>query len=42
MRGIGAVFVFDQPGSEAILVNQMVSDQSKLGSYGQRTYRATL
>ncbi|KAF8050766.1 hypothetical protein N665_1885s0001 [Sinapis alba] len=41
MRGVGAVFVFDHPGSEAILLNQMVSDQSKLGCYGQRTSRNT-
>ena len=41
VRGIGAVCVSDQPGDEAILVNQMVSDRSKLGGYRQRTYWVT-
>ncbi|KAF2601076.1 hypothetical protein F2Q70_00025754 [Brassica cretica] len=30
VRGIGAVCVYDQPGDEATLVKQMVSDWSKL------------
>ena len=34
MRGVNAVFVCDQPGDEVILINQMVSDRSKLGGYG--------
>ncbi|KAG2293055.1 hypothetical protein Bca52824_039724 [Brassica carinata] len=38
-RGSAAVFVYDQPGAEAIMADQMMSDQSKLGGYGQRTYR---
>ncbi|KAF2540614.1 hypothetical protein F2Q68_00032978 [Brassica cretica] len=33
-QGIAAVFVCDQPEGEATLVDQMVSDQSKLGFYG--------
>ncbi|KAF3546964.1 hypothetical protein DY000_02002802 [Brassica cretica] len=28
------IFVCDQPGDEVILINQMVSDRSKLGGYG--------
>ncbi|KAL0846840.1 hypothetical protein Bca101_020086 [Brassica carinata] len=40
VRGISAVYVSDQPGDKAILVNQMVSDRRKLGGYGQRTYWA--
>ena len=34
VRGVGAVCVYDQPGDEATLVKQMVSDRSKLGVYG--------
>ena len=41
MRGVGAVYVFDQSGDEANLINQMVSDRSKTGGYGYRTSRAT-
>ncbi|KAL0884321.1 hypothetical protein Bca101_008302 [Brassica carinata] len=40
-QGIAAVFVRDQPEGEAILVDQMVSDRSKSGGYGHRTYRNT-
>ncbi|KAF3567511.1 hypothetical protein DY000_02016163 [Brassica cretica] len=39
--GVGAVFVCDQPGRESILVNQIVSDPSEPGGYGQRTYMTT-
>ncbi|WZZ15683.1 hypothetical protein YC2023_108772 [Brassica napus] len=41
VRGVGAVYVFDQSGDEANLINQMVSDRSKTGGYGYRTSRAT-
>lgn len=34
MRGVSAVFVCNQPGDKVILINQMVSDRSKLGGYG--------
>ncbi|KAL0864658.1 hypothetical protein Bca101_043776 [Brassica carinata] len=37
-QGIGAVCVSDQPGDEAILASQIVSDRRKLGGYGQMTY----
>ncbi|KAG2293753.1 hypothetical protein Bca52824_040422 [Brassica carinata] len=40
-RGSASVFVYDQPGAEAIMADQMMSDLSKLGGYGQRTYRTT-
>ncbi|WZZ43708.1 hypothetical protein YC2023_039967 [Brassica napus] len=40
-RGSAAVFVYDQPGAEVIMADQMMSDQSKLGGYRQRTYRNT-
>ncbi|KAG2280847.1 hypothetical protein Bca52824_052067 [Brassica carinata] len=40
-RGFAAVFVYDQPGAEVIFAYQMMSDQSKLGGYGKRTYRNT-
>ncbi|KAG2293754.1 hypothetical protein Bca52824_040423 [Brassica carinata] len=40
-RGSAAVFVYDQPRAEAIMADQMMSDQSKLGGYGQSTYRNT-
>ncbi|KAF8090158.1 hypothetical protein N665_0484s0008 [Sinapis alba] len=42
MKDVGEVCVCDQPGGEAILVNQMMSDRSKLGGYRQRTSRTTL
>ncbi|WZY94953.1 hypothetical protein YC2023_067282 [Brassica napus] len=41
VRGVGAVYVCDQSGDEANLINQMVSDRSKTGGYGYRTSRAT-
>ncbi|KAF2599557.1 hypothetical protein F2Q68_00008310 [Brassica cretica] len=40
-RGSAAVFVYNQPGAEAIFAYQMMSDRSKLGGYGKRTYRIT-
>ncbi|CAN7022334.1 unnamed protein product, partial [Brassica rapa subsp. trilocularis] len=40
-QGIAAVFVCDQPGGEAILVDQLVADRSRPGGYGQRTYSTT-
>ncbi|KAF8100739.1 hypothetical protein N665_0218s0077 [Sinapis alba] len=41
MSGVGAVFVCNQPGDKAILVNQVVSDRIKHGGYGQKTSRTT-
>ena len=38
VRGVGAICVYDQPGDEATLVKKLVSDRSKLGVYGYRTY----
>ncbi|KAL0759025.1 hypothetical protein Bca101_075175 [Brassica carinata] len=40
-RGSAAVFVYNQPGAEAIFAYQMMFDRSKLGGYGKRTYRNT-
>ncbi|WZZ59943.1 hypothetical protein YC2023_060050 [Brassica napus] len=40
-RGSAAVFVYDQPGAEAIFAYQMMSDRSKIGGYRKRTYRNT-
>ncbi|KAF3544375.1 hypothetical protein DY000_02005445 [Brassica cretica] len=40
-RGSAAVFVYDQPGAEAILADQMMSNQSKIEGYGQRTFSTT-
>ncbi|KAF3489347.1 hypothetical protein F2Q69_00055268 [Brassica cretica] len=34
VRGIGAACVYDQPGDEATLVKQMVSDRSNIGVSG--------
>ncbi|KAL0657308.1 hypothetical protein Bca4012_077893 [Brassica carinata] len=36
------VCVYDQPGDEATLVKQMVSDRSNIGVSGYRTHRTTL
>ncbi|KAF8102828.1 hypothetical protein N665_0193s0011 [Sinapis alba] len=41
MVGVGEVCICDHLGDEAVLVNQMVSDRSKLGGYRQRTSRST-